>query len=179
VLPLVSGFRQLALLFHLGLRGQSISDQPERLADHGLIDCAQVDSLQDAIEPVDYRRAFAEDAAGIRSRAQFPAFCACLLAAASIVLPGKSLVARRLCSLRWFVQNCARRAGTIGSGDWPIAIHPHSRKTFEFDDLQVRSVVQFFEQWQALRAYCAQRSIRTLGTLLYSSILTALMSDPP
>ena len=35
------------------------------------------------------------------------------------------------------------------------------------DDLDVRRAVQFFffEQWQALRAYCAQRSIRVVGDI--------------
>jgi len=47
----------------------------------------------------------------------------------------------------------------------PVALD--KKRTELHDDLEARSVVQFFfsEQWQALRAYCAKRSIRMVGDI--------------
>jgi 4-alpha-glucanotransferase len=143
----------------------------ERLADRGLIDHAQVDSLPDAIEPVDYRRAF--------TRKMPLVFEAAHNFLRSAPAASRGRFDRFSQENRWWLDDFVLFDGLRAKmrleswKHWPRELSHRDpsaleKKRSEFhDDLQVRSVVQFFffEQWQALRAYCAQRSIRIAGDI--------------
>ncbi len=143
----------------------------ERLADRGWIDRAQLDALPDGVEPVDYQHIFTRKmplvfeaahnflrSAPASSRSRFDRFCQ---------------------ENRWwlddFVLFDSLRAQfhLEGWNHWPRELAHREPAALEkkrselHDDLQARSVVQLFfsEQWQALRAYCAQRSIRMVGDI--------------
>jgi 4-alpha-glucanotransferase len=143
----------------------------ERLADHGWIDRAQLDAPRDGIEPVDYQNIFTRKmplvfeaahnflrSAPVSARSRFDRFCQ---------------------ENRWWLDDFVlfdslRAQFHLESWNrWPRELAHREPAALEkkrselHDDLQARSVVQFFfsEQWQALRAYCAQRSIRMVGDI--------------
>ena len=143
----------------------------ERLADRGWINREQIDTLPDGIAPVDYEHLFKRKmpllfeaahnflrsaAAGPRSR--FEAFCRDHAWWLDDFVLFDSLRAHfRLESWNRWPRELAHRD--------PAALEK-KRAELE-DDLAARRAVQFFfhEQWQALRAYCGQRSVRMVGDL--------------
>jgi len=142
-----------------------------RLADRGWIDRARVDTLPDGAGPVDYPGVFyrklpllfeaarnflrsAEPAA----QARYQAFCR---------------------QNQWWLDDFVLFAGLRARfkleswNRWPRELTHRDLVAIErahdemLEDLDRRRVVQFFfyEQWRALRAYCAQRSIRVAGDI--------------
>ena len=143
----------------------------ERLADRGWIDHAQLDALSSDVAAVDYRHIFSRKmpllfeaahnfrrtaAAGPRSR--FERFCE---------------------ENRWWLDDFSlfdslRAHLHLESWNrWPRELAHREpaalekKRTELHDDIEARCVVQFFffEQWQALRTYCAQHSIRMVGDI--------------
>jgi 4-alpha-glucanotransferase len=143
----------------------------ERLADRGWVDRTQLDALPDGIEPVDYQHIFSRKmplvfeaahnflrSAAPAARSRFEQFCLQNCWWLDDFVLFDSLRAHlRLESWNRWPSELARRD--------PAALQ--KKRTELHDDLQARRVVQFFfnEQWQALRAYCAQRSIRMVGDI--------------
>jgi 4-alpha-glucanotransferase len=143
----------------------------ERLADHGWMDRAQLDALPDGVSPVDYQHIFSRkmplvfEAAHnfLRSappgpRARFERFCQ----ENRWWLDDFALFDSLRAHLRLECWNCWPR--DLAHRD-PLALE---KKRVELkDDLEARRAVQFFfsEQWQSLRNYCAQRSIRMVGDI--------------
>jgi 4-alpha-glucanotransferase len=141
----------------------------ERLADHGWIDRAKIDALSSVSGPVEYDRVFAQ---------KMPL----LFEAARNFLrlgPGEAL--RRFESFRsessWWLDDFVlfdalrARQKLEAWNRWPrdlAAREPaalqKAREELE-DDIRIRSALQFafYEQWRALRRYCAERAIRIVG----------------
>jgi 4-alpha-glucanotransferase len=143
----------------------------ERLADRGLIDRARVDALPDGAELVDYPRAFRQKlpllfeagrnflhSAPPHSRARYENFCQ---------------------QNRWWLDDFVLFDGLRARfkleswNRWPRELTHReadamSKIQLEMsEELDIRRAVQFFffEQWRALRSYCAQRSIRVVGDI--------------
>jgi 4-alpha-glucanotransferase len=143
----------------------------ERLEDRGFIDRAQIDALSDEFEPVDYQRIFSRKLPLVFEAARN------FLTAASP--NARSRFERFRHENRWwlddFVLFDALRAQLSQESwnRWPRELAHRDPEALEkkrtelHDDLELRSVLQFFftEQWQALRSYCAQRSIRMVGDI--------------
>ncbi len=143
----------------------------ERLADHGWIDRAQLAALPDSIVPVDYPQIFNRKiplvfeaahnflrSAPPGSRSRFERFCQQNRWWLDDFVLFDSLRARfHLESWNLWPRELAHRE--------PAALQ--MKRTELHEDLEARSVVQFFffEQWQALRAHCAQHSIRMVGDI--------------
>ncbi len=151
--------------------GSPILISLERLADHGWIDRAQADAFSDAVEPVDYRRIFKQkipllfEAAHNFLRTAPPS--------------ARSRFERFRQDNRWWLDDFVLFDGLRSHfhlecwNAWPSEFAHRGpaalekKRTELHDDLETRSVLQFFffEQWRALRAYCAQRSIRMVGDI--------------
>jgi 4-alpha-glucanotransferase len=143
----------------------------ERLADRGWIDRTQLDILPIGTGAVDYAPVFHQklpllfEAAGnflhsapANARSRYENFCH---------------------QNRWWLDDfvlfdALRARFKLKSwNNWPHELtHRNAEALVEArtkmqDDLDVRSAVQFFfyEQWQALRSYCAERSIRLAGDI--------------
>ncbi len=143
----------------------------ERLADRGWIDRAQLDALPDGIEPVDYQHIF--------NRKMPLVFEAAHNFLRSTPPAARSRFERFCRENRWWLDDFVlfdslRAHFHLESWNrWPRELAHRDAAALEKtraerrDDLEVRHVVQFFfyEQWQALRAYCAQRSIRMVGDI--------------
>ncbi len=143
----------------------------ERLADRGWIDHARVDALSDGIGPVDYPSVFRRKlpllfeaasnfvrAAAANARSRYETFCRQNQWWLDDFVLFDGLRARfKLESWNHWPRELAHRD--------PAAIKKAHAEML--DDLDIRRVVQFFffEQWQALRAYCAQHSIRVVGDI--------------
>src|SRR5208282_3673853 len=157
----------------------------ERLADRGWIDRANIDqaightstgqasagAVADGVEPVDYPSVFHRKlpllceaahnflrSAAANARSRFENFCRQNQGWLDDFVLFDGLRARfKLESWNRWPRELARRD--------PAAIK--KARTEMLDDLEVRRALQFFfyEQWQALRAYCAQRSIRVVGDI--------------
>jgi len=143
----------------------------ERLADRGYIDRARIDALPDGVAPVDYTLVFRQKlpllfeaarnflrSAVPAARSRFDNFCEKNEWWLDDFVLFDALRARfKLESWNRWTRELTRRE--------PDAIA--KAQTEMQDDLEVRRVVQFFffEQWQALRAYCAQHSIRVVGDI--------------
>ena len=145
----------------------------DRLAEHGWIDRAKIDAVAaqtlNSSAPVDYETVFARkmpllfEAARnfVRSASgdglhRFQGFCrqnSWWLD--DFVLFDAIRAKRKLESWYQWPRDLAHRD--------PVALE-QARKEL-VDDIQVRSVLQFafYEQWTALRRYCAERSIRIVG----------------
>ena len=143
----------------------------ERLADRGWIEHSQLDVLPTQNEAVDYdtvfhqklpllfeaARSFLRSAQG-NARSRYENFCR---------------------QNQWWLDDfvlfdALRARFKLKSwNNWPHELtHRNAEALAEArtemqDDLDVRSAVQFFfyEQWQALRSYCAERSIRVAGDI--------------
>jgi 4-alpha-glucanotransferase len=143
----------------------------ERLADRGWIDRTQVDALAVEVESVDYTAVFHQKlpllfeaahkflrSAAPNARSRYESFCRQNQWWLDDFVLFDGLRARFKLE-RWnrWPRNLAHRD--------PVAIERARAKML--DDLDVRRAVQFFffEQWQALRAYCAQHSIRVVGDI--------------
>ena len=143
----------------------------ERLADRGWIDRARVDALTDGAKAVDYTVVFHQklpllfeaarnflNGATPNSRSRYENFCQ---------------------QNRWWLDDfvlfdALRARFKLESWNrWPHELthrEPAAIKNANSemkDNLDARRAVQFFffEQWQALRAYCAQHSIRVVGDI--------------
>ncbi|MGD0599837.1 MAG: 4-alpha-glucanotransferase [Terriglobales bacterium] len=143
----------------------------ERLADRGWIDRAKVDALGDGVEPVDYTAAFHHKlpllfeaahnfvrSAAPNVRSRYDSFCRQNQWWLDDFVLFDGLRARfKLESWNRWPRELIHRD--------PVAIEKARREML--DDLDLRRVVQFFffEQWQALRSYCAQRSIHVVGDM--------------
>jgi len=143
----------------------------ERLADRGWIDGAKVDALGDGVKPVDYTAAFHHKlpllfeaahnfvrSAAPNARSRYESFCRqnqCWL---------DDFVLFDGLRARFKLESWNHWPRTLTHRD-PVAIEKAREEML--DDLDLRRAVQFFffEQWQALRAYCAQRSIRVVGDM--------------
>ena len=143
----------------------------ERLADRGWIDRTQVDALAVEVESVDYTAVFHQKlpllfeaahkflrSAAPNARSRYESFCRQNQWWLDDFVLFDGLRARFKLE-RWnrWPRNLAHRD--------PVAIE--RARAEMLDDLDVRRAVQFFffEQWQALRAYCAQHSIRVVGDI--------------
>jgi 4-alpha-glucanotransferase len=143
----------------------------ERLADRGWIERAEIKALPSGAEGVDYSAVF---------RRKLPL----LFEAARNFLGSAPVEARtRFDNFRrenrWWLDDFAlfdalrARFKLERWNGWPREFCHREAAALETaraemaDELDVRSVVQFFfyEQWQALRAYCAERSIRVAGDI--------------
>ncbi|MFZ0950939.1 MAG: 4-alpha-glucanotransferase, partial [Candidatus Sulfotelmatobacter sp.] len=145
----------------------------ERLADHGWIDQAKISSSSFApgsdSGAVEYDHVFAE---------KMPL----LFEAGRNFLASASVTARqrfeRFCSENsWWLDDfilfdALRAQHKLASwNEWPAGLAQREPDALErarkklADDLKIRSALQFafYEQWQALRRYCSERSIRIVG----------------
>jgi len=143
----------------------------ERLADRGWIDRARVDALAGGVESVDYSAVFHQKlpllfeaahnfvrSAAPNVRSRYESFCR---------------------QNQWWLDDFVLFDGLRARfkletwNRWPRELTHRDPAALEkahtemLDELDVRRAVQFFffEQWQALRAYCAQRSIRVAGDI--------------
>ena len=143
----------------------------ERLADRGWIDHSRIDVLPRSAGAIDYNAVFHQKlpllfeaarnfvrSASSNSRARYETFCQ---------------------QNRWWLDDFVLFDGLRAPfklqrrNRWPhertYRDPPAIKKVQEemHEDLDVRRVVQFFfcEQWRALRAYCAQHSLRVAGDM--------------
>jgi 4-alpha-glucanotransferase len=143
----------------------------ERLAERGWIDRALVDSLPDGTGPVDYEHIFHH-----KMPLLFEAAHTFLQSAA----PGARARFEKFCQdNRWWLDEFVLFDGLRSRfhleswNRWPRELAHRDPAALDkarsemSGDLDRRRTVQFFffEQWQALRAYCAQRSIRMVGDI--------------
>jgi 4-alpha-glucanotransferase len=143
----------------------------ERLADHGWIARSLVDALEVAVDPVDYPRTFHR-----KSPLLFEAAHNFLRSAP----PNARSRYENFCRQnQWWLDDFVLFDGLRARfkleswNRWPRELTHRdaaamARANSEMrNDLDTRRVVQFFffEQWRALRSYCAQRSIRVIGDI--------------
>jgi 4-alpha-glucanotransferase len=141
----------------------------ERLASHGWIDAAKLSSLSSSSGSLEYDqvfatkmpllfeagRRFAASASG-KARERFEHFCSeSAWWLDDFVLFDALRAQQKLASWNEWPAELAHRE--------PAAIE-RARKELAVD-LKIRSALQFafYEQWQALRRYCSERSIRIVG----------------
>jgi len=142
----------------------------ERLAEHGWLDSGLLSHLPSAVSGIDYEQVnrdkvpllrqaaanFLKHASG-PSRRRFDAFCA---------------------ENAWWLEDyvlfdAIRERHGAGWSGWPSGLarrEPSAVDAVKQDlsrDLALRRVAQFFfwEQWRALRQYCAQKAIRVVGDI--------------
>jgi len=143
----------------------------ERLVERGWMESSQVASLPRDAGPVDYEdvfqrklplivaaaRTFLQKAQG-SARQRFERFCADNVWWLEDFVLFDALRERneRRCWKEWTSPLARREAAAIAAMRQELAA-----------DMNVRRVIQFFfyEQWHALRRYCAQRSIRVVGDI--------------
>jgi len=141
----------------------------ERLASHGWIDQDKISTLSSDSGPVAYDRVFATKmpllfeagrgfiaSASASARDRFERFCSANAWWLDDFVLFDALRARRkLASWNEWPAELARRESSAMA---------RARKQLT-DDLKIRSALQFafYEQWQALRRYCAERKIRIVG----------------
>jgi len=143
----------------------------ERLADRGWLDRSPIDALPAGSEPVDYSTVFYRKMPLLFQAAKK------FLNSAPTHLRDKFEGFRR--ENRWWLDDfvlfdALRARFKLQSwNDWPREFcrrEPAALETVRTElaeQLDIRSAVQFFfyEQWQALRAYCGERSIRVTGDI--------------
>src|SRR5580692_9221777 len=141
----------------------------ERLADHGWIDRSRLDPLPAASGPVQYRQVFAE---------KMPLL---FEAARNFLRTASEDASRRFEFFRndnsWWLDDfvlfdALRARYKLETWNrWPHDIAVREPATLQqarnelADDIRIRSALQFafYEQWRALRKYCADRAIRIVG----------------
>jgi len=143
----------------------------ERLADHGWIDRAPVDALPDGVGPVDYQAVF---------HSKLPLLFEAARNFLGAAAPAAHARYERFCRQnQWWLDDFVLFAGLRARfkleswNRWPRELTHRDPSAIEnahdemLEDLDRRRVVQFFfyEQWQALRSYCAQHSIRIVGDI--------------
>jgi 4-alpha-glucanotransferase len=145
----------------------------ERLADHGWIDQARISSSSFAP---------GSDSGAVEYDHVFAAKMPLLFEAGRNFLATASVAARqrleRFCSeSSWWLDDfvlfdALRAQHKLASwNEWPAGLAQREPGALEqarkklADDLKIRCALQFafYEQWQALRRYCSERSIRTVG----------------
>jgi len=141
----------------------------ERLADHGWIDRGELDALPPASGPVEYDHVFAQKlpllfeaahrflkSASPEALGRFEAFRTENAWWLNDFVLFDSLRARHKLEPwnRWQRELASRETAALEKAAEELA-----------DDLQARSALQFafYEQWRALRQYCAERAIRIVG----------------
>ena len=143
----------------------------DRLADHGWIDQAKVDGLAVEVKAVDYPGVFFQ---------KLPL----LFEAARNFIRSATPSARARCERfcrenQWWLDDFALFDGLRARfkleswNHWPREFAHRDpsaivkARTDMADEIEIRRTVQFFfyEQWQALRAYCAGKSIRVAGDI--------------
>lgn len=143
----------------------------ERLADRGWINRSQLETQPEGAGPVDYAPVFHRKLPLLFEAARkFLRF-----ASANVRSRYEDFRRQNQWWLDDFVLFDALRARfkLKSWNQWPRELIHRDPAALEktraemLDELDVRSVVQFFfyEQWQALRAYCAERSIRVAGDI--------------
>jgi 4-alpha-glucanotransferase len=149
--------------------GNPILISLERLSEQGWIDRAKIDNLPAASGPVEYDRVFAQ---------KLPLL---FEAARGFLRSASSESVRRLESFRsensWWLEDFVlfdalrARYKLACWNQWPSGVAQREPSALAqarqelADDLQIRAALQFafYEQWQALRDYCADRNIRIVG----------------
>jgi len=121
----------------------------ERLADHGWIDRRQLDVLLVEPGPVEYDRVFP-----LKLPLLFEAAHGFLRSAPREALDRFEAFHKLESWNQWPPELAARQPAALQRAREELA-----------DDMQVRSALQFafYEQWRALRRYCAERAIRIVG----------------
>jgi 4-alpha-glucanotransferase len=143
----------------------------ERLADRGWVEHSQLDGILEAVGPIDYDEVRAHklpllvkaarnflDSARMEAHARFERFSA---------------------ENAWWLEDYVLydtlrdRYGQRSWKYWPTELARRQAKALETaraelaSEIAIRRVIQFFfwEQWHALRQYCAQKSIRVVGDI--------------
>jgi 4-alpha-glucanotransferase len=143
----------------------------ERLAERGWIERPLVDALPSEVEASDYARVFRQ-----KMPVLFEAARNFLSSSSDRALARYEKFRREN---RWWLEDFAlfdalrARFHLETWNRWPRDLTHREPAALEKarnemqDELDVRSALQFFfyEQWQALRSYCAQRSIRVAGDI--------------
>ena len=141
----------------------------ERLAEHGWIDRSNLDQLSSEVGPVEYEKVFVQ---------KLPLL---FEAGRNFLRSGSSD------ALRQFESFCANNAWWLDDfvlfdalrakyklqpwNEWPNDIAVREPDALQdarhelADDIRIRSALQFafYEQWHALRKYCAERGIHVVG----------------
>ena len=143
----------------------------DRLADRGWIDRVKLNALPDAVGTVDYQAVF---------RQKLPLLFEAARKFLSAAAPAAHSRYENFCRQnQWWLDDfvlfdALRARFKLESWNrWPRELTHRDPVAIEkahaemLDDLDLRRAVQFFffEQWQALRSYCAQRSIRMVGDI--------------
>jgi len=143
----------------------------ERLADHGWIEGSQLNKLPNPSGPIDYDQVHEHklpllmegarqflDAASETAKSRFEGFCAEneWWLEDFVLYDALRNRYRKQCWNTWPLELARRDAGALQTARAEFA-----------SDMAVRRVIQFFfyEQWRALRLYCAQKSIRVVGDI--------------
>jgi 4-alpha-glucanotransferase len=141
----------------------------ERLAAHGWIDQEKIAHLASDSDPVAYDRVFAT-----KMPLLFEAGRGFLASASSAA---RERFARFCAENAWWLDDFVlfdslRARHKLASwNEWPTDLAHRDPAAMErtrkerADDLKIRSALQFafYEQWQALRRYCAERRVRVVG----------------
>ncbi len=140
----------------------------ERLAEHGWFDSSQLSTLTTSVGQIDYDQVKREklplicqaadnfvNRASPEARQRFEYFCAQNAWWLADYVAFDALRERHGSDWSRWPEQLARRE--------PAALHEFRQNASL--DLELRRVTQFFfwEQWRALRYYCAQKSIRVVG----------------
>jgi 4-alpha-glucanotransferase len=143
----------------------------ERLADRGWLDRAQVDAAVGGGEPVDYPSVF---------RKKLPLLFAAARNFVRSAAPNARSRFENFCRENQFwlddfvlFDGLRARFKLEAWNRWPHELTHRDPAAIEkarvemVDELEVRRAVQFFffEQWRALRTYCAQHYIRVVGDI--------------
>jgi len=143
----------------------------ERLVEHGWIGASRLDELSDADGLIDYDRVYEYKIPLLNEGAH--KFLECAPAAA------RSRFERFRVENEWWLENFVlydalrERYRKQSWNAWPLelarrdAAAMQTARTELASEMSVRRVIQFFffEQWRALRLYCAQKSIRVIGDI--------------
>jgi len=141
----------------------------ERLAEHGLIESSKLNRLPTEIGPIDYDAVRADKVPLLREAAKN------FLTSAGG--EAKTRFDRFVADNSWWLEDFVlydglrdRYQGQLWNS-WPSQLARHEEKALATarkemaPELRLLRVIQFFfwEQWHALRQYCAQKSIRVVG----------------
>ncbi len=143
----------------------------ERLAEHGWIDPGKLRRLSSEVGPIDYGAVRAEKVPLVREAAGN------FLSAARG--EARTRFDRFVGDNSWWLEDFVlydglrdRYPGRLWKA-WPSPLARHEESALKIarrelaPEIQLRRVIQFFfwEQWHALRQYCAQKSIRVVGDI--------------
>jgi 4-alpha-glucanotransferase len=142
----------------------------ERLADRGWIDHSELRGLPDTVGPIDYDQVRAHKLPLLaKAASKF---------VGSAPAGGRSRFERFCAENAWWLEDfvlydALRDRYTGNWKHWPTELARHEAKALEAaradlaSEIAARKVIQlfFWEQWHALRQYCAQKSIRVVGDI--------------